>query len=61
MWHKRGILPERSTETVGRRPVFEESVILEWLDASGRGDYLETAQARVAAREAAWLETNDQH
>jgi predicted DNA-binding transcriptional regulator AlpA len=38
MWKKRGILPSPAPETVGRRPVWRLSTILEWLEATGRAD-----------------------
>lgn len=36
MWRKRGRLPSPAPETTGRRPVWRQSTISRWLEATGR-------------------------
>ena len=36
MWRKRGLLPPPAPETTGRRPVWRQSAMDRWLEATGR-------------------------
>lgn len=46
-WKKRGLLPAPSTKQQSRRPVWRQSVLLRWLESTGR----ETAQQKQASGE----------